>query len=373
MKFSVDSGALAGAVALVKTCVSSKTTLPILTHIVLDTTGGALTVRGTDLDKEAASAIDAEIEAPGTVAVPGDVLQGMVKRFAKNTRVAFDLDGNGRISIEAGRSRYQLRTLPPDELPTLARHVTGAPFALPVAMLRALLDTVIYAVCRDEKRWTLAGVHFHIVGGLLRAVATDTKRFAYREVTLPEGAQTLKPFTVPTLSARALSDFLSSVEGDAQVTVNDAVIKVEVGRATLFSRLIDGDFPDYQAAIKLQIITDGPALTIKPKILAEAIERVSVVYAGSGDKYPGIKFTLGREGVDLASTLQSGDQAVEDIAAEIYDSGQEFTLSATFLAELLKNLPDGDIDIQPNGTGRAVLFSARDMADQKHIIMPMAR
>lgn len=370
MEFSMESGALARAVGLVKSCVANKTTMPILTHIVIDATGDALAVRGTDLDKEAEAVADAEIVTPGAIAVPGDVLHGIVKRMGKSDRVTFKLD-NHRVTVSSARSKYQLRTLPVDEFSSMARHLTGGTtFAIGVATLRGLLETVLYAVCRDEKQWTMAGVRLHVVGDKLVAVATCGKRFAYREAPVPAGAEAMSGVTVPTLGARTMADFLSDADGEALVTVNDAVIKLELARVTFYSRLIDGNYPNYAPLIPA---ADSPTMTVRPKVLAEAVERAGVVYTGTDEKYPGIKFVAGAAGVDLVSGILGGDEAVEDVAAEVHDRGDAFILNANWLAEMLKIWPDIDIDVQTNGVRGPVLFTAKDAPDQKHIIMPQQR
>lgn len=369
MEFSLPSGALAHVVGLVKGCVPSKTTIPILNHVLIEARAGEIVVRGTNLDMEAEARSGADVAADGIAALPGDILHGIVKRLPKNDLATVRLEG-GRASLACGRSRYELRALPPDDFPVMKLSDGGVTFAISAQTLAGMFAATLYAVCNDETRYYLAGVNVSAVGDRLIATASDGHRLARRWCALPEGAAAMPGVIVPTAAGREISDILGEVDGEATVTIGPSRIRVAVKDLTFSSALIDSDFPNVDALIPA---ANGAAVTVKPKTLADALDRAFVVYSGTDVKAPAAKFTAGAKGLDLTAGVPGMDQGVEDVDAIVHDRGAQFSMNARYLAEMLKLWPDVDLDIQPNGPGAPILFTAKDVPDMTHIIMPQIR
>lgn len=366
MEFTLPAGALATAVGLVKGCVPSRTTVPILNHVLVEARAGEIHVRGTNLEMEAAARSGADVAADGVAALPGDILHGIVKHIGRSDLVTVKLEGS-RASLAGGRSRYDLRALPPDDFPVAKTAEDGATFTIAAKTLAALFASTRYALSKEESRWYLKGVNLCVSGEKLIATAADGHRLARRWCALPAGAASMPSVIVPADAVREMGDTLGDAEGDATVTVNASRIRVAIKDFTISSALIGSDFPNVDALIPP---VNGAAVTVRTKALAEALERAFVVYQGTDVKAPAAKFVAGSKGLDLTAGVPGMDVGTEDVEATVHERGAVFSMNARYLAEMLKLWPDVDLDIQPNGPGAPILFTAKDVPDMTHIIMP---
>lgn len=373
MDFAVTAGALARAVGLVRGCVPAKSTMPVLSHVLVTASAGEISIRATNLDMEAESRERADVGQDGSLALPGDVLFGIVKRFAKGDLLTLTSDG-ARTQLKCGRSRYELRTMPADEFPKFEAfdhegdHHT---FVIGAKALMALIESTIYAVSSDETRIYLNGVFLYTAEDKLVAATADGHRFAERVCALPDGAEGMPHVIVPTLAARQIAGLMAETEGDVTVQISAARLAVSTSNAQFSTRLIASKFPDYRAIIPPMT---APAATVKPKVLSDAIDRAAMVYAGADVKAPAARMATGANGIDLMTGVPGMDEAVEDVEAEVHERGADIRVNARYLAEMLKQWPDVDLDMQASQTpGGPVLFMAKEMPDMRHVIMPQLR
>lgn len=369
MEFTLPAGALAHAVGLVKGCVPARTTIPILNHVMVEATAGQIVVRGTNLDMEATARSGADVAADGAAALPGDILHGIVKRLDKSALVTVKLDSM-RALITCGRSRYELRALSPDDFPKRPDVEGGVIFTLPAQSLVSLFDATRYAVGDDENRIYLSGVYLRALDNKIVAMASDGHRFGKRVAPMPAAAECMPPTIVPTGAVREICNALTDIEGDATLTVSKSRVRLDIRDFAFSSSVIDSTYPNVDALIPEPT---QPIATVKPKALAAAIERAFVVYSGTDTKAPVARFTTGSHGLDVVAGLPGMDQGTEDVEAVVHSRGEVFLLNAKYLAEMLKLWPEVDLDIQPNGPGAPVLFTAKDVPDMLHIIMPQLR
>lgn len=376
MQVSLPAGALARAVGLVKGCVPNKATLPVLTHVLIEARageGGAgeLVVRATNFDMEAEARVAADVAVAGSAAIPGDVLHGIVKRLAKTDTAALAL-ANNRVRLTAGRSSYDLRSLPAEEFPLFKPVEEGRTFEIDAAALRTLIESTIYASSSDDPRVYLNGVYLTPDGDQLWAVTADGHRLALRKMPLPDGAADMPGVIVPTQAAREVASMLGETGGVAKLSVDESKIRLELAGVAFASRLIDGTFPtQFRSLIPAR---NGAAFTCKPKVLADAVDRALIVFADTDVKAPLAHLVTGASGVDLMAGSASHDRGTEDIEAVVHERGAEVKVNARYLAEMLKVWGDVDLDVQSSQTpGGPVLFSAAAMPEMVHIIMPQQR
>lgn len=372
MEFTLPAGALARVVGLVKGCVPGKTTLPVLSHVLIEAKAAEIMVRATNFDMECEARVPAEVKIEGSAAIPGDVLHGIVKRLVKSDEAGLTL-GSGRVTLVSGRSQYVLRALPPDEFPVFKPLAPdGAAFTVDASALAGLIESTIYAVSTDETRVYLNGIYLHVADDRLAAMAADGHRMALREMPVPAGAEAMPGIIVPTTAAREILSLLGEVGGTAEIKVDDSKIRVEMPGVSFASRLIDGTFPP-QARDKFPA-RNGAAFTVKPRLLVEAVERAILVYSGTDTKAPGAKLVGGLRGIDLTAGLAGHDMATEDVEAIVHQRGAEVRVNVRYLAEMLKLWGDVDLDVQASEVpGGPVLFSSAEVPEVRHIIMPQTR
>lgn len=368
MQFEMASGDLARAVGLVKGCVPTKTTLPILQHVLVSAADGAVTVRASNMDMEAEVRVPANVETPGERALPGEILHGIVRRFTKGETASITPEGN-RAELVCGRSRYAIGALNGDEFPSMP-NADGVSFSMPASTLVEVLSAVAYACDSNENRWHMCGVHVHVVDGKLIAVASDTHRLGWRSCPLPEGAEGMPAVTIPTRTVNQICTSLAGMDGPAAVTVSKTLLQVSAGDLVIKSLLIDAGFPAYSQFFDQ---AGEAAISLKPKTLGEAVDRAFVVYTGSDMKAPPVRIVSGQGGIELtAGAPNSAHHGAELVDADVHDRGAQFALNAKYLAEMLKHWPDVPVDLRV-GAARAVVFTSADLPDMKHLIMTQIR
>ncbi|MEL6374607.1 MAG: DNA polymerase III subunit beta [Pseudomonadota bacterium] len=366
----MPAGALASTIGLVKGCVPTRSTIPILNHVHVSASSGEVCVRGTNLDMDAVARCEADVAQDGAVALPGEILAGIVKRMPKSQMVTVSHDGEGRAEVVCGAARYALRVLPADDFPKPRGTAEGATFDMPCAVLRGMIETTRYALSSgDDTRLFTLGAYLHVKDDRLAIVSNDGHRLARQSCALPAGAADMPGAIIPGMAMREIHGMLD--DGDVRVTVTDAEIRVEVARLRFASVLIDTSYPPYE-----RVIPDlsGPHITIKPRALSDALERAAVLYTGTDVKAPSIGLQASNGAVEMDAGLAQFDTGKEAVDAAVHDLTASFRLNVKYFAEMLKLWPsDIDLDIQVTDGNGPVVFTASEMPDVLHLIMPQRK
>ena len=370
MHFIVENEALAKALVYLNGIVRTVTTIPILTHVAVETAGDKeILVRASNLDRETEVRMPAEAMKAGAAALPGEVLQALAKRLTRGGQCEVSLV-NDRAHLVAGSSTYDLRTLPIADFPGKISASEPVEFSLSAAELRAMIKSVAYAALGTGiERHYLQGVNLHVSGEKLITVATDTVRLAVKSCPLPDGAAGMPRVTVPTEAASAMVDILKDVEGDAELAVSPQLIELRLPNLRLASSLIGGAFPDYQRAMPA---INGAAARFRVSALAEAVARVDVVRLSDVNKRATILRLTTRDGaICLEAGAAAGEQALEIVEAETSGCSFSFGVVADYLAEMLDVWPgDAELGVQQSSPSSPILFMADERPSESHLIMP---
>merc|ERR1711969_304983 len=164
-----------------------------------------------------------------------------------------DDGASGRLEVIAGRSNFNLATLPKEDFPVMASSEYASNFSAPAPLLRRLFDKSKFAISTEETRYYLNGVYMHVAqtedGPSLRCVATDGHRLARIDAPLPDGAAEMPGVIVPRKTVAELRKLLDDDEADIAVSVSETKVRFATSDITLTSKVIDGTFPDYTRVI----------------------------------------------------------------------------------------------------------------------------
>lgn len=368
MHFTVENESLAKALTAVKSCIPSRTTIPILSHVAMEAKDNQLSIRSTNMEREAIATVTADVAAPGEAALPGDILVGLARKLPSGGQCEIALKDE-RCAVKAGMSKYSLRTLPFADFPP-SKVFLGEPVAFTVEAktLAAMLAATVYAVSADKARYYLAGVHLHISGRDLVAVATDGHRLGLRKIEIPKGATALPPIIVPTEAAQLFLSALDGAEGEVGLRASDKLIELSVGSSCIASQLIEGTFPDYTRVVPK---AGGEPIILRPYALAEALARASVVYLGPqdvGGRVPAADFTVKGGSLEVrAGKFEKAEELVE------IESGPEMSFRANirYMAEMLARWPeDAAIELRQASRTTPLLATSPMYPEQLHLVMP---
>ena len=247
MKFSVSKGKLLEGLSTVQNVVSTRTTLPILSNVLLQASDGEIRLTTTDLDVGVRGSVEAQVERTGATTLPARRLFSIVRELPAS-EIYFDVDTKNCASIRSGSSYFKILGLPQEEFPSLTRFEDAKIFTIAQKVLKDGLKKTSYAISTDETRYVLNGILFSFKDNKLTMVATDGRRLTLidLEVEFPRSQET--EVIVP---AKAVTEIQRLVreEGEVKLGIGQNQIAFELKRTLLVSKLIEGNYPNYRQVI----------------------------------------------------------------------------------------------------------------------------
>ncbi len=370
MQLAIERSALLRSLTHVQNVVERRTTIPILANVKLEAVEGELRMTATDLDLAIATREPAAIGESGTTTVSAHTLFEIVRKLPEGCEVTISQPpGGNELSLRAARSRFDLPTLPADEFPALGEDELDVSFEIPAATLARLIDKVRFAMSTEETRYYLNGIHFHALRqgatSMLRAVATDGHRLARIEAALPGGAEALPPIIVPRKAVTEVRKLVEGREDNVRVDVSASRIRFLVDGSVLTSRLVDGQFPDYERVIPKN--ADRIAL-LDTRAFAGAVDRVSTI---STERMRAVKLSFADGQVELSSVSADAGRASEELDVEYTGEPLEIGFNARYIMDMLSEI-DGE-QVRFEMTSPAAPTVVRDPADSGvlFVLMPM--
>ena len=358
MKLSIERGTLLKALAQAQSVVERRNTIPILANVLIEAEGAQVSFRATDLDIEVVDRAAAMVERAGATTVSAVMLHEIVRKLPDGALVNLTEDAaSGRLAITAGRSSFNLATLPREDFPVMASSEYSSNFSAPAAVLRRLFDKAKFAISTEETRYYLNGLYLHTVAEagvpLLRAVATDGHRLALAETPAPEGAAGGPGVIVPRKTIDQVRRLLDDGSGPVEVMVSPQKIRFEFGQASLTSKVIDGAFPDY-----MRVIPKGndKQADIDNAVFASAVDRVATI---SAEKSRSVKLAFDLDRVTLTVRNMEAGQGVEEVEIGYSEEPFEIGFNARYL-----------LDVAGQITGETAHFKFADPASPTLVLDP---
>lgn len=362
MKFRAERQALAEAVATAQRAVASRTgALPVLSGLRVSLGAGAVELVGSDLELTIRVTAPAQGEGEGSVVLPARLFADILARLDADTVTVEFEDEDAR--IEAGRFATTLRTLSASDFPRLPEVPTNG-VTVAAASLADALRQVVPAASKDDARPILTGVLLAAHEGGLRLVATDSYRLAMRD--LP-GVSMLEADQRVLVGAKGLAEVQRLLgDGDIEVFLAEREVTFRVGNADVTTRLIEGDFPNYE-----QLIPSGypNRLTIDRDAFAGAVERVSLVGGTSRDSSP-IRLSMSSDGLELSATAQDVGQSFEPVEGKFEGTELTVAFNSRFLLDGVEAAGASEISIESIDPLKPAVLRGND-ADFLYLLMPV--
>jgi DNA polymerase-3 subunit beta len=339
MKITIDRAALMRSLNHVQSAVERRTTIPILSNVLLRAEDGELSLSTTDMDLEINETVAANVERAGATTAPASTLFDIVKKLPDDASVTLDLEDSGnQMTVKAGRSNFRLACLPVADFPELSQGSLATSFSLPANELRNLIDRTKFAMSTEETRYYLNGIYLHAAEKdglkLLRAVATDGHRLALFEMPLPEGASEMPGIIIPRKAVGELRKLVDEAGDAIKISLSESKIRFDFDHIVLTSKLIDGTFPDYQRVIPKG---NDKIVEVSPKAFSQAIDRVSTISDG---KSRAVKIALNGKTMTLSANSPDSGSATEDLEVNGNDN-MEIGFNARYLLDITSQI-EGD-------------------------------
>jgi len=378
MKLTIERAALLKALSHVQSVVERRTTIPILSNVLLRAEGadgaGRLALSATDMDLEIVEGAAARVERDGQTTAPAHTLYDIVRKLREGAQVELEtLGGRNEMALRSGRSTFTLACLPPEDYPVMSTGELPHHFALSAGELRTLIDRTRFAISTEETRYYLNGIYLHATKNnevpVVRAVATDGHRLARVEITAPEGAAGMPGIIVPRKTVLELRKLIEEGDAEVQISLGDTKIRCAVGDAALTSKLIDGTFPDYDRVIPAG---NDKVLEVDCKSFAEAVDRVSTI---STERSRAVKLAIERGSLVVSATSPENGTAVEELEVRYQSTPIEIGFNSRYLLDITDQIGGEYVQFQMADAGSPTIV--RDGAPEEggasalYVLMPM--
>lgn len=367
MRVTVERAAVLKALAHVQSVVERRNTIPILSNVLIEAEDDGLRLMATDLDLQIIETVPATTVQRGATTVAAHTIFDIVRKLPDGSQIELTL-ADGRLSVAAGRSRFQLATLPRDDFPIFAEGDLPHSFTIPAATLRQTIDRTRFAISTEETRYYLNGIFMHVTDEAkpaLRAVATDGHRLARVAIERPEGADGMPDVIVPRKAVAEVRKLLDEMDGDVQVSLSESKIRFAFENAVLTSKLIDGTFPDYERVIPTG---NDKIMSVDCRSFAAAVDRVSTI---STEKSRAVKMTVQGDTLVLSANSPEAGSASEEMPVQYEGPALEIGFNSRYLLDIALQIEGEEAEFAMIDASSPTVV--RDLADSSalYVLMPM--
>jgi DNA polymerase III subunit beta len=345
MKLTIAKDQLLAGLQSVQNVVGSRTTLPILSNVLLVAADGKLGLTATDLDVTITAHVPALIEKPGKVTLPVRKIVEIAREVVA-TEVELDVDDKAVASVRAGGAFFKVNGLAADEYPPVPAFAKNRTVVLPQDKLSAMLRKTAFAVSTDESRFVLNGIFMSLGENKLTLVATDGRRLALceEEVEIPTDSQA--DFIVPTKAINELTRLLQSTGVvELKFTENQASFDLKSAadaspNAVVITKLVDGNYPNYRQVIPTET---QERISLSREELLKALRLAEIM---TTDKQNSVKLTFSRNQLAITANAPEVGEARQTVA--INYKGKDFAIAFNpgFLMDPLKALENDEVHLE---------------------------
>ena len=368
MKFKVNQQDLQQALNYCQGVIEKRSTLPILSNILLDVNNSQLKITATDLDLIFVHQINnIEILEEGKTTTTSSIMYDIVRKFSSGKKINLTLNDVNKLHLESEKSIFNLNCISPTEFPLTDENFDTNEFSIKSKQLLKLLNKCKFSISNDETRHYLSGIYFHQTEvedkNYLTAVATDSHRMSISKIRLDQKID-FEPIILPKKTIFQLCSLLDNYDGEVLISNVKSKIKFELNKSILISKLIDGKFPNY-----IQVIpkNNQKKLEIDLKLFTGSVDRVASV---SLDKKDGVKFILNKDTLNLSVNNTNSGDGNETLSVK-FDHELEISFNSRYLIDVSSQLEGEKIEIFFNDTGSPALIKDPSDFDSIYVVMPM--
>lgn len=330
MKFSVSKEKLLEGLQTVQNVVSTRTTLPILSNVLLQAADGQLRFTTSDLDVGIRAGVEASVEKPGATTLPARRLLSIVRELPAS-EISVEVDSKNVASIRSGASFFKILGLPEEEFPPLPKFENAKTFTLRQKDLREALKKTAYAISTDETRYVLNGILFSFRDNKLTLVATDGRRLALVDIELEFPRSHEGDVIIPAKAIGEIQRLLTD-DGEIKLSIGENQAAFEVDGTFLVSKLIEGNYPNYRQVIPAET---KERITLERVLFHDAVHRVALL---ASEKSNSVKLVFTKNNLEIAANTPDVGEAHEALAIPYKGRDLAIAFNPEFLLAPLKNL-----------------------------------
>ena len=368
MKFNINQQDLQQALNYCQGVIEKRSTLPILSNILIEAQNSRLTVTATDLDLIFINYLEnVEVLEEGKTTTTSSIMYDIIRKLSSGKKINLTLKDESKLHLESEKSNFNLNCISATEFPITDENFNENEFLIKSKQLLKLLNKCKFSVSNDETRHYLSGIYLHQSEvddqNYLTAVATDSHRMSISKIKLDNKID-FEPVILPKKTIFQLCSLLDNYDGDVKISNIKSKIKFELSNSILISKLIDGKFPNY-----IQVIpkNNQKKLEIDLKLFLNSVDRVASV---SLDKKDGVKFNLSKDTLNLSVNNTNSGDGKETLSVK-FDHDLEISFNSRYLIDVASQIDGNTIDIFFNDTASPALIKDPGDFDSIFVVMPM--
>jgi DNA polymerase-3 subunit beta len=343
MNLTIAKEQIINGLQAVQNVVGTRTTLPILSNVLLRAEKDRLELTATDLDVTISCAVEASVKKPGAATVPVKKLFGIVRELG-NPEIELEVDEKNVCSVRSGSSFYKMHGLGADEFPPLPKFKEDKKVVLPQEKVRSMMKKTSFAISTDESRYVLNGIFMSLKEHKLTMVATDGRRLALVDEDVDVSEQSQGEFIVPAKAVNELNRLLQD-KGDLEIryTENQAsfTLKEEKGFSVLIiSKLIEGNYPNYRQVIPAE--TKERIGLVREEFL-HALKRAEIM---TSDKSNSVKLAFTKNNLAITANSPEVGEARETLAINYKGKEMAIAFNPRYVIDPLNALTDDEVFIE---------------------------
>jgi DNA polymerase-3 subunit beta len=366
MRFTISREKLQEGLTAVAATVPAKTTLPVLANILIETTDKGIRLSGTDLDIAVSTEVSADIDAQGAITIPAKKLAEIARELSPSP-VKIAAAGEQRVTLDCGRSHFKILGLPKDEFPSFPAVKFKDSWRVRAGDLRKLIDHTAFAVSTEESRPILNGVLWELRAELMRMVATNGHRLAKMEVPIAAAGAPSNDLIVPPKALEQIRRLFPEDE-ELEIARGDNHLGFRSPFTSVFTRLIEGPYPNYQQVIP----KDNDKVAIADKVgLTSALKRMSVI---ASDQTHRIRLSFNQALLKFSVQTPDLGEATDELPVRYTGDPLDIGFNANYLLEILRYIPTDEVKITMKAPERAATLEPEgwsDAASYLTLVMPL--
>jgi DNA polymerase-3 subunit beta len=343
MNLTISKEQIINGLQAVQNVVSTRTTLPILSNVLLRAEGDKLELTATDLDVTISCSVEAKVKKPGASTVPVKRLFGIVRELS-NSEIDLEVDDKNSCSVRSGPSFYKINGLSAEEFPPLPKFKEDKKVTLSQETVKGMLKKTSFAVSTDESRYVLNGIYISLKDHKMTMVATDGRRLALVDEEVDVSEKSQGEFIIPAKTVNELNRLLvDKGELEVRYAENQAAftLKDEKGSGILvITKLIEGNYPNYRQVIPSET---KERVTLVREEFMHALRRAEIM---TSEKSNSVKLSFGKNKLEITANSPEVGEAKESLAINYKGPEMAIAFNPKYMIDPLSALANDEVFLE---------------------------
>ncbi|MEY4167084.1 MAG: DNA polymerase III subunit beta [Blastocatellia bacterium] len=364
MKFSIGRQSFQKELGLLQGVVEKKSTIPILSNLMIEVQAGGVELKATDLDLSISTFCEADVAETGSLCLAAKKLFEIVRAMPE-AEIELKSGEKEQLTLSCERSRFKLLGVPTDNFPRIKQMPESA-ISFPAEIFRTFIGRTIFSITNEESRYALNGAKFEFGEETLRMVATDGHRLSFIEKPFHNPGERLD-LLIPKKTLTEVARLSAESDDQIEIAFQDQHLFFRFGKRILSSRTLSGQFPNYEMVLPRE---NNHRFVIESHRLAAALRRVALV---ADDRSHAIRFELKENLVSITAASESVGEAGEELAVQYDGPPIAIGFNAQYLLDLFAVISEGELVLEFKDGSSQVQIRPNNEADYdfRYIVMPM--